>query len=101
MRGSSRRTCGHAALDSTGVCGFQGGAGGDRTTGVRLEGDHQGRALCLERDPEGVGHKTQDLEGLIFMQDTPDELPDLKIFYLVEPGIATLLAVRAADPSPF
>lgn len=55
----------------------------------------------LERDPEGVGHKTQDLEVFIFMQDTPDGLPDLKIFYLVEPGIVTILAVRAADPSPF
>lgn len=55
----------------------------------------------LERGPLAVGYGTQDIEVRIFMQDTPDGLPDLKIFYLIEPGVVTLLRARAADPEPF
>jgi hypothetical protein len=35
------------------------------------------------------------------MQDMPGDLPDLKIFYLVEPGRVTLLRAKADDPPPF
>jgi hypothetical protein len=55
----------------------------------------------LERGPTTVGEGTQDLEVRIFMQDTPDGLPDLKIFYLVEGSTVTLLRVKADDPFPF
>ncbi len=55
----------------------------------------------LERGPPTVGYATQDSEVRIFMQDTPDDLPDLKIFYLVEPGGVTLLRAKADNPLPF
>jgi hypothetical protein len=55
----------------------------------------------LERGPLAVGEGTQDIEVRIFMQDTPDGLPDLKIFYLVEQDTVTLLRVKADDPFPF
>lgn len=37
----------------------------------------------LERGPFQVGHGTQDRDVRILMWDTPEGLPDLKIFYLV------------------
>ena len=52
----------------------------------------------LERDPLRVGQPTQDREIRILMWDTPDGLPDLKIFYLVGENRVTLLMVRAAPP---
>lgn len=55
----------------------------------------------LERGPMAVGHGTQDIAVRIFMQDTPNGLPDLKIFYLVEPGEVILLRAREAEPLPF
>ncbi|MBD0319097.1 MAG: hypothetical protein ICV87_02115 [Gemmatimonadetes bacterium] len=55
----------------------------------------------LERDPFGVGYETQDEEMRILMWDTPDGLPDLKIFYLVEPLTVRLLRAKVDEPLPF
>ena len=53
----------------------------------------------LERDPLRLGHSTQDTEVRILMWDTPDGLPDLKIFYLVGEARVTLLRVKVAPTS--
>lgn len=55
----------------------------------------------LEREPAQVGFATQDLDVRILMFDTPDGLPDLKIFYEIGPDTVTLLSAKAADPDPF
>ena len=52
----------------------------------------------LERDPLGVGHLTQDKEIRILTWDTPEGLPNLRIFYLIGPNRVTLLMVKAAPP---
>lgn len=52
----------------------------------------------LERDPQGVGYPTQDTEVRILTWDTPDGLPDLKIFYLVGETRVILPRVKAAPP---
>jgi hypothetical protein len=52
----------------------------------------------LERDPLRVGYEAQDTEVRIPMWDTPEGLPDLKIFYLVGETRVTPLRVKVAAP---
>ena len=55
----------------------------------------------LERGPERVGDSTQDVEVRILMFDTPDGIPDLKIFFQIGPDTVQLLSVKEAEPDPF